>query len=73
MASRRINGGSTTTTCIPPPPRVPFPNDRFAVKFHYERTPKSGPMKGKRMQMDEVGVDTVRNGKIVREEFFYSM
>ncbi len=52
----------------------PFPhNDRFAVKFHYDVTPKDGPMKGKRMQMDEVGVYTVKNGKIVREEFFYSM
>jgi ketosteroid isomerase-like protein len=36
-------------------------------------TPKAGPQKGKRMQMDEIGVYTVKNGKIVREEFFYSM
>jgi len=52
----------------------PFPhNDRFAVKFSYEITPKTGPMKGKRVGMDEVGIYTVKNGKIVREEFFYSM
>ena len=52
----------------------PFPhNDRFAVKFHWDATPKSGPQKGKRFQMDEVGIYTVKNGKIVREEFFYSM
>jgi hypothetical protein len=52
----------------------PFPNeDRFAVKFHYDVTAKQGPNKGKRFQMDEVGVYTVKNGKIVREEFFYSM
>ena len=52
----------------------PFPhNDRFAVKYHFEVTPKSGPMKGKKMKMDEVGLYTVKNGKIVREEFFYSM
>ena len=52
----------------------PFPhNDRFAVKFSYEITPKVGPMKGKRFGMDEVGIYTVKNGKIVREEFFYSM
>jgi hypothetical protein len=52
----------------------PFPhNDRFAVKFSYEVTPKTGPMKGKRFGMDEVGIYTVKNGKIVREEFFYSM
>ncbi len=52
----------------------PFPNnDRFAVKFHWDLTPKSGPMKGKRVKMDEVGLYTVKDGKIVREEFFYSM
>ena len=52
----------------------PFPhNDRFAVKFHFDVTPKAGPQKGKRFQMDEVGIYTVKNGKIVREEFFYSM
>ena len=50
----------------------PYPNeDRFAVRFHYEITPKVGPMKGKRVNMDEVGIYTVKNGKIVREEFFY--
>ena len=50
----------------------PYPHeDRFAVRFHYDVTPKNGPMKGKRFQMDEVGIYTVRNGKIVREEFFY--
>ncbi len=52
----------------------PYPhNDRFAVKFHFDVTPKAGPQKGKRFQMDEVGIYTVKNGKIVREEFFYSM
>jgi hypothetical protein len=52
----------------------PFPhNDRFAVKFHYEITPKAGPGKGKRISMDEVGIYTVKDGKIVKEEFFYSM
>lgn len=47
-------------------------NDRFAVKFHFEVTPKFGSKKGKRTKMDEVAVYTVKNGKIVREEFFYS-
>jgi ketosteroid isomerase-like protein len=52
----------------------PFPNeDRFAAIFHYETTPKDGPMKGKRMKLDEVGVYTVKDGKIVKEEFFYDM
>jgi ketosteroid isomerase-like protein len=52
----------------------PYPhNDRFAVKFHYDVTAKEGPMAGKRMKMDEIGLYTVKNGKIVREEFFYDM
>jgi ketosteroid isomerase-like protein len=52
----------------------PFPNqDRFAVIFDYEVTPKIGPMAGKRVPMEEVALYTVKDGKIVREEFFYSM
>jgi len=52
----------------------PFPNgDRLAVIFNYDFTAKAGPFAGKRMQMEEVGLYTVENGKIVREEFFYSM
>jgi hypothetical protein len=54
--------------------RGPFPNgDRFAVIFDYEITPKVGPMAGRRIQMEEVGLYTVKDGKIVREEFFYTM
>lgn len=52
----------------------PFPNgDRFAVIFDYDVTPKAGPMAGKRMAMEEVALYTVEDGKVVREEFFYSM
>jgi hypothetical protein len=52
----------------------PFPNgDRFAVIYDYEVTPKAGPMAGKRMAMEEVALYTVDSGRIVREEFFYSM
>lgn len=52
----------------------PFPNgDRFAVIFKYEMTPKNGPMKGKRMTLHEVGIYTVKGGKIAKEEFFYDM
>ncbi|MGZ4809758.1 MAG: nuclear transport factor 2 family protein [Thermoanaerobaculia bacterium] len=52
----------------------PFPHkDRFAVIFHYETTPKTGPQKGKRGKFQEVAIYTVKNGKIVREEFFYDM
>ena len=49
----------------------PFPHgDRFAVVFRYDITQKAT---GKRIKMDEVALYTVRDGKIVREEFFYDM
>ncbi len=52
----------------------PWPNgDRFAVVFSYDITPKAGPMAGKRMKMEEVGLYTVAGGKITKEEFFYHM
>ena len=48
----------------------PYPNDdRFAVRFLYDITNKGS---GKRMTMDEVGLFTVKDGRIVKEEFFYS-
>ncbi len=52
----------------------PWPHgDRFIVTFNYDITAKAGPMKGKRMKMEEAALYTVRNGKIVQEEFFYAM
>jgi hypothetical protein len=52
----------------------PWPHDdRFIVRFTYEITPKVGPMAGKRFAMDEAGLFTVKDGKIVKEEYFYSM
>lgn len=49
----------------------PWPHgDRFIVQFQYDVTNKPS---GKRIKMDEVGLYTVRDGKIVREEFFYDM
>lgn len=54
--------------------RGPFPNgDRFAVVFNFTVTPITGPMAGKRMSMEEVALYEVRDGKIVREEFFYDV
>lgn len=54
--------------------RGPFPNeDRFAVIYDYEITPKQGPGAGQRMRMEEVAVYTVANDKIVREQFYYDM
>jgi hypothetical protein len=48
----------------------PYPHDdRFAVRFFYDITNKPSQ---KRMSMDEVALFTVSNGKIVKEEFFYT-
>lgn len=47
----------------------PYPNgDRFAVRFVVDVTHKPS---GRRLSMDEMGLFTVENGKISREEFFY--
>jgi len=52
----------------------PYPHgDRFIVHFKYEVTPKVGPMAGKRLKLDEGALYTVKDGKIVQEEFFYHM
>ena len=49
----------------------PWPHDdKFVVGFQYDITNKPS---GKRMKMDEVGLYYVKDGKIVREEFFYDM
>ena len=47
--------------------------DQFTVHFKYDVTGTGGPMKGKRMQVEEVGLYTVRNGKVAEERFFYDM
>jgi hypothetical protein len=47
----------------------PYPHDnRFAVRFRYDVTNKPS---GMRRQMDEIGLFTIEDGKITREEFFY--
>ena len=52
----------------------PWPHgERFIVRFKYDVTAKTGPMAGKRMQLDEAALYTVKNGKVVQEEFFYHM
>ena len=54
--------------------RGPWPHgDRFVVMFNYEVTPKVGPMAGQRLAMEEAALYTVRDGKVVQEEFFYHM
>jgi len=42
--------------------------DQFAVGFRMDVTPKAT---GERITMDEVGLYTVKDGKIVEERFFY--
>jgi ketosteroid isomerase-like protein len=52
----------------------PWPHgDRFIVYMQIDTTPSEGPMAGKRMKFDEACLYTVKDGKIVQEEFFYSM
>ncbi len=46
-----------------------FAPDRFAVRFAMDATNRET---GERMQAAEIGVYTVADGKIVREEFFWS-
>jgi hypothetical protein len=49
----------------------PYPHDdRFAVRFSFDITFKP---ENKRFTMTEVGVFTVKDGKIAKEEFFYAM
>ncbi|MDB5945677.1 MAG: hypothetical protein JWQ33_703 [Ramlibacter sp.] len=42
--------------------------DQFIVRFTMDVTPKAS---GKRMHMDETGLYTVKDGKIVEESFFF--
>lgn len=47
----------------------PFVNgDQLALRFKYDVTPKAT---GKRITLDEVGLYTVKGGKITEERFFY--
>jgi hypothetical protein len=46
----------------------PFTNgDQFTLLFEMEVTPKGKP----RTKMTEIGLYTVKNGKVVEERFFY--
>jgi ketosteroid isomerase-like protein len=42
--------------------------DQFAVRYDFDVTDRSS---GQRMQMSEMALYTVKDGKIVREQFFY--
>ncbi|GAB4191551.1 MAG: hypothetical protein Kow00105_05600 [Phycisphaeraceae bacterium] len=65
VENHEVHGGKTTG---------PFPHgEQFIVLMEYDVTPKVGPMAGQRMQMQEAGLYTVSNGKIIKEQFFYDM
>ena len=60
VANHEVHGGST---------EGPFVNgDQFALVFQLDVTAKAT---GQRMQMREVGIYTVSDGKVVEERFFY--
>ena len=42
--------------------------DQFALRFKFDITPKAT---GERATMDEVGLYTVKDGKITEERFYY--
>ena len=64
-AANEIHGGK----CVGPYLSAQNAEDgQFAVTFHFEITPKST---GKRITANEVGLYTVKGGKITREQFFY--
>ena len=59
-ANHEVHGGSIDG---------PFVNgDQFAVRFKYDVTPKAT---SERVMMDEVGLYTVKDGKITEERFFH--
>jgi ketosteroid isomerase-like protein len=59
-ANNEVHGGSV---------EGPYVNgDQFAVRFKFDITPKAT---GERVSMDEVGLYTVKNGKIAEERFYY--
>ena len=43
---------------------------QFVVGYEFEFTPKQS---GQRMRLSEMGLYTVKDGKIIREQFFYHM
>lgn len=59
-ANHEIHGGKV---------EGPFVNgDQFALRFTMDLTPKAT---GQRITMDEIGVYTVKDGRIVEERFYY--
>jgi len=60
QANHEVHGGTV---------EGPYVNgDQFAVRFTMDITPKAT---GERVTMDEVGLYTVKGGKITEERFYY--
>jgi ketosteroid isomerase-like protein len=59
-SAHEVHGGSTEGPWVH--------GEQFALRFSMDVTEKAT---GKRMQMDEIGLYTVRDGKVVEERFFY--
>lgn len=65
MANNEIHSSTTTG---------PYPHgDRFICFMSSDITPKTGPMTGNRMKIDEACLYSVKGGKISRVEFFYQV
>jgi ketosteroid isomerase-like protein len=47
--------------------------EQFTCNMSMDVTSNEGPMAGKRMQMNETALYTVKNGKIAEGKFFYGM
>ncbi len=62
---QEIHGG----TCGEPYPH----DDQFICSMSIDVTHKDGPMKGQRMNAEEMCLYTVKDGKITEARFFYSM
>lgn len=60
LENMEFNGGSVSEPMVH--------GDRFTVHYNIDVTDKST---GKRTKMEEIGLYTVKDDKIVREEFFY--
>ncbi|MGZ5181977.1 MAG: SnoaL-like domain-containing protein [Ramlibacter sp.] len=45
--------------------------NQFAVKFTMDLTPKTGERAGQRLHMEEIGLYTVQDDRIVEERFFF--
>jgi ketosteroid isomerase-like protein len=58
-----------SSTCTGPYPH----GDQFIVIIKADITVKAGEMAGQQMQIEEAGLYTVADGKIVEEQFFYGM